>query len=127
MAKFLSELDVHLWAGQESEWVLNTPLIFDSDLIGRVEAPAEFKMDLASVPRVPIIYSIWGARAHCEGAIHDYLFRIDSKPEVSWCKANRVFLEAMKVRGKPWYVRYPMFWGVCIGSYPCYHKRNVFE
>ena len=127
MARFLTELDVHLKAIKETVWVLDSLLGYESDLVGRVEAPAGFETDLASVPRVPIIFSMWGSRAHREGVLHDYLFRSDSVPIVGWNLANRVFLEAMKVRGKPWYVRYPMYWGVCIGSYLCYHKRKVFE
>jgi len=127
MARFLTELDVHLKAIKETVWVLDSLLGYESDLVGRVEAPAGFETDLASVPRVPIIFSMWGSRAHREGVLHDYLFRSDSVPIVGWNLANRVFLEAMKARGKPWYVRYPMYWGVCIGSYLCYHKRKVFE
>ena len=127
MARFLTELDVHLKAIKETVWVLDSLLGYESDLVGRVEAPAGFETDLASVPRVPIIFSMWGSRAHREGVLHDYLFRSDSVPIVGWNLANRVFLEAMKARGKPWYVRYPMYWGVCIGSYLCYHKKKVFE
>lgn len=125
MGKFITELDISLKRGSDTVWVLNSSLIFDSSLVGWISAQEGFETDLASVPRIPVAYSLWGARAHREAVIHDYLFRTDSKPFVGFGMANRVFLEAMIVRGKPLYVRQPMFWGVCIGGYGSYHKRPV--
>ena len=57
MARFLTELDVHLKAIKETVWVLDSLLVYESDLVSRVEAAAGFETDLASVPRVPIILS----------------------------------------------------------------------
>lgn len=142
MSKFLTELNVRLREDGDHVFTLNTPLIYESDLLGCiVKVPHEyvsdiselaatvqnFETDLASVPRLPFVYDLWGDRAHREAIIHDYLFRKDSKPVVSFMTANRVFLEAMKCRGKSWYIRYPMFWGACIGAYPAYHKRRVTD
>ena len=127
MAKFLTELDCHLKPTCEDVWILNGPLIFNSDIVGQVTAPSGFQTDLASVPRVPLIYSMWGARSHREAVIHDLLFRIDSNPSVTFNEANSVFLEAMTERGKSWYIRYPMYWGVCIGSDGSWHKRKVLD
>ena len=125
MGKFITELDASLKPGTDNVWVLNSPLVYKSDLVGRIKAHAGFETDFASVPRIPVVYSLWGARAHREAVIHDYLFRKDSDPLVGFMAANRVFLEAMEARGKPWGIRYPMFWGVCIGAYGCFHKRVV--
>jgi len=125
MSEFLTDLNLHLSHISEKVWILNTPLIYNSDLVGQIIVPAGFNTDLASVPRVPIIFSMWGSRAHYEATIHDYLFRSDSKPSVTFNDANKVLLEAMKVRMKPWYICYPMYWGVCIGSSPYWCKRKV--
>ena len=125
MGKFLTELDASLKRGTDNVWVLNSPLVYESDLAGRIEAHTVFETDFASVPRIPVVYSLWGARAHREAVIHDYLFRKDSEPLVDFWTANSVFLEAMESRGKPMYIRYPMYWGVCIGSYGCFHNRVV--
>jgi hypothetical protein len=57
--------------------------------------------------------------------LHDYLYRIDSEPIVEFSTANRVFLEAMKSRDKPWWVRWPMYLGVCAGGLASYHKKLV--
>jgi hypothetical protein len=130
-SQFLSELNVELCPGCDGIWSLRGALGYYSELLGReLWVPHSFPViqfytDFASVPRVPIVYEAYGDRAHREAVIHDYLFCKNSDPVVSFMMANRVFLEAMIAREKPLYVAYPMFWGVVIGGYPSYHKRNV--
>ena len=107
-------------------WKLFYPLIYKSDLLQcTIEVPTGFESDLASVPRVPVAYWFWGGRVHREAILHDYLYRIDSIPIVSFNTANSVFLEAMKVRDKSWFVRWPMYIGVMSGGYFSYHKKKV--
>lgn len=122
MAKFLSELDAKL-LDDDKIWVLDSPLIYESDIVGRIEVPKEFETDFASVPRIPLVYEAFGDRAHREAVLHDWCYRIDAG--VSFEDANRVFLEAMAARGKPFYVRYPMYIGVCIGGFPSFHKLKI--
>jgi hypothetical protein len=124
MAKFLTELDARLLDDDEV-WVLDAPLVYQSDLVGRVEVPKGFQTDLASVPRVPIVFWFYGGRAHREGVVHDYLYRIDSNPGVDKSIADKVFFEAMECRGKGIFVRWPMYWGVKFGGFGSYHKRMV--
>ena len=126
MAKFLTELDARL-IKNDRVWKLHSPLVYESDLLGLITVPVGFETDLASVPRVPFIYMMWGGKAHREGVIHDYLFRSDSVPPSSYSQANGVFFEAMAVREKPVYVRYPMWWGVVIGGWTAYHKKKVSD
>ena len=126
MAKFITELHVRL-IDDDVIWEITSPLIYESDIVGRIEVPIGFNTDFSSVPRVPIIYRLYGDRAHREAVLHDYLFCKDSKPVVPFMQANRVFLEAMKCRNKNWYIRWPMFSGVVIGGHPYYHKRYVLD
>ena len=131
MSQFITELDFRLKPISDEVFILNKPLIYYSSYLKSlhidpiVRAEAEFETDLASVPRIPIVFAIWGKRCHRESVPHDFLFRKNSRPNVSFMVANRVFLEAMECRGKPARIRYPMYWGVCIGSYWAYHKRLV--
>ncbi len=126
-SKFLTELEVKL-IDDDKIWELLSPLRYYSEILGReVEAPTGFQTDLASVPRVPIAYYFWGARCHREAVIHDLLCRIDSDPVVNLDTANNIFQEAMIVRKKPLYIRKPMYWGVCIGTWKYFHKRNVAD
>jgi hypothetical protein len=126
MAKFLTELDCHLKATCENIWILDSSLIYESDIVGPVSVPAGFETDLASVPRLIVIYELWGNRCHREAVIHDYLYRIDSVPQASKLQADRTFLEAMKVLGKPFYIRWFMFAGVAAFAWMSFHRRKVF-
>ena len=123
MAEFLSALDVEL-CDNDAIWVLRQPLIYQSDIVGRIEVKQGFQMDFASVPRLPLVYDLFGDRAHFESVLHDWLYTKDAMPDVTYSQANKVFLEAMKVRGKPFYIRYPMYYAVCAGGWTAWHKRN---
>jgi len=126
MSKFLTDLDIRLKDKDNDKiWVLDSPLVYQSDILGEIVVPAGFETDLSSVPRVPFVFMFWGGRAHREGVIHDMLFRIDSIPQATYSQANAVFFEAMTVRKKPVYVRYPMWWGVVLGGWTAYHKKRV--
>jgi len=118
--------NVALKPNSDTIWIYREPFVVYSEVLNLwFEIPTGFETDFASVPRVPIIYSIWGGRAHRESGIHDYLFRKNSSPIVSFSKANAVFKEAMIHRKKPWYVTHFMYAGVCAGGYLSYHKRLV--
>jgi hypothetical protein len=126
MAQFLTELDARL-KDDDTIWVILSPLIYESDIVGRIEVPTGFHTDFASVPRIPIAYRLYGDRAHRESVLHDYLYRSDATPTASYSDANLVFLEAMEVRGKPWYVRWAMYMGVVAGGWTSYHKKKVSD
>jgi hypothetical protein len=125
MAKFLTELAVKCCSTDENLWILAEPLVYESDLVGLVTVPEGFYTDLASTQHIPLVSFIWGDRAHREAVIHDYLYRINSDPVVSFSMANSVFIEAMEARDKSFWVKYPMFWGVWIGGYFSYHSKTV--
>jgi len=132
MAKFLSELKVKCCQENENLWELEDDLIYRSDMMGQLPAyrglitiPKGFVCDMASTRHIPLVSFIWGSRAHREGILHDYLYRINSVPVVSFAMANAVFIEAMESRDKSFWVRYPMFWGVWLGGYFSYHKKTV--
>ena len=128
MSQFLTELCANLKPGSDKVWILDKPLRYHSDLLGAViEAPAGFYTDLASVPRIPFIFTLWGNRAHREAIIHDYLYCSDSVPVATKVQADRVFLEAMRVRGKAFYVRWFMFVGVLGFAWMFFHRRKVAD
>ncbi len=121
---FVSELHVELKPDSDGTWILTMDLVYRSKSLGaEITVPAGFETDFASVPRIPIIYGAWGDRAHREAVLHDYLYRKNALPALSFNKCNSVFLEAMESRGVPWYIRYPMYFGVCIGGHPSYKRR----
>jgi hypothetical protein len=126
MSEFLTELDVRL-KDDDRVWVLDAPLVYQSNILSgfKITVPAGFETDFASVPRVPIAYELFGDKAHRESVVHDWLYRIDSIPVVSKKTADAVFLEAMKCRGKGFFVRYAMYFGVVLGGGSSYHKKRM--
>jgi Protein of unknown function (DUF1353) len=126
MSKFLSELDARL-LNDDTIWALDSDLVYQSDLLNCIiTVPKDFQTDFASVPRwIPIASNALIDKAHREAVLHDYLYRIDSIPVVTESKANSLFLEAMTLRAKPWFIRHAMYWGVCLGGFTAFHKLKV--
>lgn len=91
-----------------ANWELHEPLVFWSDKVGRVEVPAGFVTDFASVPRLPLVYDLVGDCAHASAVVHDYLHR-GFMSNVSHAAAAHVFKEAMKAEGTPAWRRWLMW------------------
>lgn len=100
MSQFLSELveklaDPHHGDGT-GLWELTEDFQYYSTLLRHtVVVPRGFTHDHASVPRVPLLYANFGNRYHRQGVVHDYLCR---EGYIKRSKADRVFLEAMRVQ-----------------------------
>ena len=125
MAKFLTDLSVRCI--NDGCWKLDAPLTYQSDIVGRIDVPAGFETDFASVPRVPIFFTLFSDRAHREAVLHDYGYRCDSIPVMERSTVDDLFLEAMKERGKGFFVRYAMWAGVRLGGWTAWRKKSVFE
>lgn len=115
-SEFLTELDTR--DIDDDHCVLLSDLVYMSAIYGgKITVPTGFVTDLASVPRVPVIYMAFGDRAHREAVVHDYLYQTHL---VKKSVADRIFLEAMKARGKPLWVRWGMYLGVVLGGASSY-------
>lgn len=94
--------------GTHALWTLLTPLEYYSALLDeRIEVPAGFVTDLASVPRLIVAYSIFGGHASWEAVVHDYLYR--TRLDLSERLCDDVFLEAMISDGEPAWRRQLMY------------------
>lgn len=91
-------------------WKLLSPLIFKSTTYGLIHIPTDFKTDFASVPRIPIVYSMFGNTSHSAATVHDWLY--SGRAKVSRKQADEVFIEAMKAKNQSKWRRKPMFWAV---------------
>lgn len=118
MSEFLTELVVQLLPGSDFEWEVISPLKYRSSLLKKIiEVPGGFVTDFASVPRVPVAYTFFGDRAHRESVVHDFCYQTHLTTKAM---ADKVFLEAMKLRKKSWWVRWPMYLGVVLGGRSAY-------
>lgn len=96
-------------------WTLLTPLEYYSEILDeRLEVPAGFVTDFASVPRVLFAWIIAAGHASWEAVIHDYLCRL--RPDIPRRVADEIFLEAMESDGEPAWRRNLMYTAVRIGS-----------
>lgn len=125
-SEFLTELKTEL-RGERIHILLSDLVYYSALLDAIITVPAGFETDLASVPRVPIIFTLWGDRAHREGVLHDGVYCVDFYPKISYSEANKVFLEAMKSRGVPAWIRYPMYSTVCMFGWKFFRKRKITD
>lgn len=116
MSQFLTSLG-GIWL-DDVRFEVKPLLSYESDLLGYdLIIPDGFVTDFASVPRVPIIYEAFGDKAHHESVPHDFLYQTHKTTKAI---ADSLFLEAMKARGKPIWIRYPMYLGVVLGGQSAY-------
>lgn len=98
----------------DGRWRLLKPLEYQSDVAGRViVVPEGFETDLASVPRLPVVYLLTGDTSSKAAVVHDYLY---STGEVSRKVADAVLKEASAVIGVSGWRRWLMWAGVRIGG-----------
>lgn len=98
----------------DGHWYVFAPLVLDSVVAARIiTVPEGFPTDLASTPRIPIIYELLGGIGAAAAVVHDYLYTSGRESrEVS----DKVFLEALELCGVSWPKRQAMYWGVRLGG-----------
>lgn len=111
MSRFLTRCALEIADDQDDgKWILLTDLIYESDVAHRtITVPAGFQTDLASVPRLPLVYLLAGDCARQAAVVHDYLY---STGIVSRSVADEVLREASAITGVPTWRRMLMFAGV---------------
>ena len=111
MAKFLSRLVMENATDQDDgQWVLTQPLLYQSDVAGQgIAVPAGFQTDLASVPRLPVVYLLAGGTSSEAAVVHDYLYSTKKVPRAT---ADAVLREASAVTGVPAWRSWLMWAGV---------------
>lgn len=121
--KFLTELEIlDLSDCKQDRYVLQAPLVFYAEFV-TITVPEGFITDLASVPRVPVVYLLWGNRAHREAVLHDYLYKIDAVPNLTRDRCDWLFKQAMISRGNSWWIAECMYLGARAAGW-LYYKQN---
>lgn len=97
MSKFLTRLSAENsdanFAGGRGLWTVQKPLVYESDVAGRtITVPVGFQTDFASVLRLPVMYTLFGDKAHAAATVHDYLYQTGELPRAT---ADAVFKEAI--------------------------------
>lgn len=115
MSRFLTSLVLRTAADQgDGKWFVVEPLVYASDVAGRIiTVPAGFPTDLASTPRIPLVYEACGSIANMAAVVHDYLY---TSGRESRAIADAVLREAAEVTGVSWWQRWAMWAGVRVGG-----------
>lgn len=121
MSHFITQLYLECENDTDNgRWRLTRPLFYASDIAkGVIIVPEGYVTDLASTPRVPVIYLLAGNIAAKAAVIHDYEYSQGRFPR-AMCDA--IFREASEVTGVSWFRRQLMYIGVRIGGAPFYTK-----
>jgi hypothetical protein len=115
MSRFLTRCVLEVADDQDDgKWILRETLTYLSEVARRtIDVPAGFQTDLASVPRLPLVYLLCGDCAREAAVVHDYLY---TTHQVDRATADAVLREASAVTGVPWWRRTLMYWGVRAGG-----------
>jgi len=96
---------------------LVAPLIYISPSLSRtLVAPVGFKTDFASVPRMPVIWLLFGDTARKAAALHDYLYT--APHQTTREEADQVLREAAQFCGVGSFRANCLYLGVRIGGAP---------
>lgn len=113
------------WDRPRKLWEVQKDLVFYSrilDTVIRVER--HFVTDLASVPRLPIVYMMVGEIAQEAAVIHDYLYQkhsINGQP-ITKRQADLVLYEAMGACQYPVWQKEAMYGGVFVGGFSSWNS-----
>jgi hypothetical protein len=115
-ARFITDLETRQVPGQPGKNILTAVLSFWSNVVGaQIDVPAGFISDFASVPRVPIVFEMFGGDIGDDpaAALHDYLYSTRKYPRET-CDA--IFKEALRACGVSAWRAYAMWLGVRAGG-----------
>lgn len=111
LSKLVLETADHM---DDGKWVIVRPLIYQSDIAKQTfTVPAGFPTDLASVPRLPVVFLLTGDTSNEAAAVHDFLY---TSHLVTRELADSVLREASAVTGVPAWRRWLMWAGVRLGG-----------
>jgi hypothetical protein len=115
MSRFLTRCLLQIADNRDDDqWILAVPLVYESDVAARtITVPAGFRTDLASVPRLPLVFLLAGDCAREAAVVHDYLY---TSHLVDRNTADAVLREASACTGVPAWRRWLMWAGVRIGG-----------
>lgn len=124
MGKFLSKLFVEEVTDINNEgrgkFQLTKPLSYQADSGVVYTAPEGFCTDFSSVPRIPIIFDIFGDRCNDSAAIHDWLYQSDpvtkQHPVATRLMADQLLREMILAQGISSWIATCFYYGVRIGG-----------
>ncbi len=120
---FLSKLEIENADNtDDGQWLLTAPLVYQSPFMNvTYTVPVGFQTDLASVPRIPIVFSLFGATSNEAAALHDCLYVVKGTTRA---QADHILREASAATGVPFWRRWPMWAGVRLFGFIAWREDN---
>ena len=103
---FLTELLVRELSDGRKQ--LTSPLVYANATI-QLYVPLGFITDYASVPRIPLLYTLFNGVANRPATLHDYMY---SSSSISRTTADTLFLNAMCEENTVSWKAYAMYYAV---------------
>lgn len=111
-------------SGPRTIWLSDRPWAFKDEKTGKLYVfPGNYLTDLASLPRIPLIWLSFGGRAAAASAGHDVFYSdgmrlkmIEDRAEADW-----VYLQMMLATKVPERIAYSMYHGVRDYGEPYFH------
>jgi hypothetical protein len=96
-------------------WKVMQPFTYQSDILGKtITVEPDFITDYASVPRVPVLYFLFGDTTHKAAVLHDWLFHHHEVCNEQ--TANLVLREAAEAEGIVHWRKMGIYLGVKFGG-----------
>lgn len=115
MTGFLTPCDLRIAANTDNgKYELLANFVYQSDEAGMtITVPKGFTTDLASVPRMPLIFLLCGDTSREAAVLHDWLY---FSGRLSRKLADKLLFEASGISGVANWRRWLMYFGVRIGG-----------
>lgn len=114
MSRFLTKLVLESDEGEGDGAVVRELFLYSSDVLDRIiSVPPGFHTDLASVPRLPVVYLLAGGTGDEAAVVHDFLY---TEQLCTRKQADAVLYEALLAMGAPKWRSWMMWAGVRAGG-----------
>lgn len=112
--RFITPLILESDPGEGDGATVRELFAYHSVVLGvQINVPGGFHTDLASVPRLPVVYLMVGGRGDEAAVIHDFLY---TEQPCTRKQADEVFYEALLTMGVPRWQAWMMWCGVRAGG-----------
>lgn len=117
VAQLVSESHFKIVVGRDRLFEITVPgRLYSAKLKRYFDLYVGYRFNLASVYRVPGGAFLYANRANEASLWHDFLCDHLVELGITRAQADAVFLEVATITGKPWWVRYPMYYSTRVGA-----------
>lgn len=104
-------------------WAVYVPI--ETEVLGvKIEIPKGFITDFATVPRLPVVYLLFGNCIYFSAVVHDFLY---TNHITTRLKADKVFLKLMENENVPEWRHHLMYAAVRVWGWWFWDKQHRLD